>query len=411
MHAEARCARSAGATSTSRKRRLTIERGIVQRGGELIEKDTKTHQVRRVSLDEATLAVLEQHRDRCQQLAAECGAELTGDSYLFSHEVDFSQPWRPNYATLAFGRLRDKLDLDGVKLHHLRHFSATQLLSLGIDVRTVSGRLGHANASTTLDIYAQFVEQSDEKAADALGALLDGSSEIGGQVEIRGRSSTKSLRRSGRTDCLTDPAVWDRRAGRRRCRYVALRCANKRRSPSTGRRGFAFFGVCDIWCRETALRPQTNPISVRWPVATTRDKNHQSVASNDSAVGRQPGEHFWSEPHLVGNLAEAFDAFDHAYAGEKIDEPVPRVVVASPFGIVRKNHRPDVALDPRRCHVLPDVSLLATVNSGREAPLRVQDDLGPVIEHRVLADTEAGLASRRVLQLTQGTKPHDCHVA
>lgn len=158
------------------KRRLTIERGIVARGGELIEKDTKTHQVRRVSLDEATVAVLERHRDRCEQLAADCGIELSDDAYLFSHEVDFSRPWRPNYATLAFGRLRDDLDLDGVKLHHLRHFSATQLLSLGIDVRTVSGRLGHANASTTLDIYAQFVEQSDEKAADALGALLDGSS-------------------------------------------------------------------------------------------------------------------------------------------------------------------------------------------------------------------------------------------
>ena len=68
-----------------------------------------------------------------------------------------------------------------MKLHHLRHFSATQLLSLGIDVRTVSGRLGHANASTTLDIYAQFVEQSDEKAADALGALLDGSSKSAGR--------------------------------------------------------------------------------------------------------------------------------------------------------------------------------------------------------------------------------------
>jgi integrase len=88
------------------------------------------------------------------------------------HEIDFSKPWRPGYATLAFGRLRDELGLKGVKLHHLRHFSATQLSSLGIDVRTVSGRLGHANASTTLDIYAQFAEQADERAADVLGALL-----------------------------------------------------------------------------------------------------------------------------------------------------------------------------------------------------------------------------------------------
>lgn len=91
---------------------------------------------------------------------------------MFSHEVDFSKPWRPGYATLAFGRLRDDLGLKGVKLQHLRHFSATQLLSLGIDIRAVSGRLGHANASTTLDIYAHFIQSSDERAADALGAVL-----------------------------------------------------------------------------------------------------------------------------------------------------------------------------------------------------------------------------------------------
>jgi integrase len=154
------------------KRRLTIARSIIEVGGALIEKDTKTHQVRRVTLDEETAAVLALHRERCAELAANCGAKLSASSFLFSHEVDFSKPWRPNYATLAFGRLRNELGLDGVKLHHLRHFSATQLLSLGIDIRTVSGRLGHANASTTLDFYAQFLQAADERAADALGALL-----------------------------------------------------------------------------------------------------------------------------------------------------------------------------------------------------------------------------------------------
>jgi integrase len=107
------------------RRRLTIARGIVEAGGELVEKDTKTHQVRNVSLDEETAAILLGHRDRCAALAAECGTAMSPDSYLFSHKVDFSKPWRTGYATLAFGRLRDELGLKGVKLHHLRHFSAT----------------------------------------------------------------------------------------------------------------------------------------------------------------------------------------------------------------------------------------------------------------------------------------------
>ena len=170
--AGASCARCGGSTSTSTSAGVTIARSMAEVGGELIEKDTKTHQVRKVTIDEETVAVLAAHRAACEDLATKCGAKVSANSFLFSHEVDFSKPWRPNYATLAFGRLRDELGLDGVKLHHLRHFSATQLLSAGIDIRTVSGRLGHANASTTLDFYAQFLQAADERAAEALGALL-----------------------------------------------------------------------------------------------------------------------------------------------------------------------------------------------------------------------------------------------
>jgi len=41
-----------------------------------------------------------------------------------------------------------------------------------VPVRTVSGRLGHANAATTLGVYAHFVEEADKDAAAKLGALL-----------------------------------------------------------------------------------------------------------------------------------------------------------------------------------------------------------------------------------------------
>ena len=56
-----------------------------------------------------------------------------------------------------------------VRLHDLRHLHATQLLAAGVPVRTVSGRLGHANAATTLNVYAHFLEASDRDAADVIG--------------------------------------------------------------------------------------------------------------------------------------------------------------------------------------------------------------------------------------------------
>jgi integrase len=46
-------------------------------------------------------------------------------------------------------------------------------LSSGVDVRTVSGRLGHATASTTLGVYAHFLQSADQSAADVLGRLLE----------------------------------------------------------------------------------------------------------------------------------------------------------------------------------------------------------------------------------------------
>ena len=53
-----------------------------------------------------------------------------------------------------------------------RHLHATQLLAAGVPVRTVSGRLGHANAATTLNVYAHFLQASDREAADVIEGLL-----------------------------------------------------------------------------------------------------------------------------------------------------------------------------------------------------------------------------------------------
>ena len=60
-----------------------------------------------------------------QLLAEFAGTEIPPASFVFSHEVDGHTPWRPDYATLAFVRLRDELGLGEVRLHDLRHFVAT----------------------------------------------------------------------------------------------------------------------------------------------------------------------------------------------------------------------------------------------------------------------------------------------
>jgi integrase len=154
---------------------IEIRRGVVHGRRGVVEKDTKTHAVRRVALDPSAVQFLVAHRERCEHVAAMCGIVLSDSAFVFSHAPDGSRPWRPDVVTHAFMRLRERAGLPGVRLHDLRHFVATRLLASGVDVRTVAGRLGHRNPATTLNVYSHFLEEADRDAADLMGRLVLGS--------------------------------------------------------------------------------------------------------------------------------------------------------------------------------------------------------------------------------------------
>ena len=153
---------------------VRIERGVVMGPAGLVEKDTKTHAARRVALDERTVQIVTDHSVRMTERAVMCRADLTEDSFVFSSAGDCSEPWFPDSVSRGFKRLCVAEGLADVRLHDLRHFVASQLLSAGVDVRIVAGRLGHRNAATTLNVYAHFLEQADRSAADVIGRVIAG---------------------------------------------------------------------------------------------------------------------------------------------------------------------------------------------------------------------------------------------
>lgn len=67
---------------------------------------------------------------------------------------------------------KEKLYLPVVTFHGLRHTSATLLINQGLNVKAVSSRLGHSNASTTMNIYAHALKRADQEAADKLDYLF-----------------------------------------------------------------------------------------------------------------------------------------------------------------------------------------------------------------------------------------------
>lgn len=68
---------------------------------------------------------------------------------------------------------KQALLLPDITVHSLRHTSATLLISQSVDIKTVSARLGHAQTSTTMNIYAHALKQLDKKASEVLSQVLN----------------------------------------------------------------------------------------------------------------------------------------------------------------------------------------------------------------------------------------------
>jgi len=135
-------------------------------------KTTKTRRSREFALDPLSVGILAQHFADQEALAAEAGVELAADPYLFSEAMDGSVYWRPDRVSGFFRRLRQGLGLEHVRMHDLRHFSATLLAVMAkVDPVTAARRLGH-DPAMLMGRYAHGVNAEDRAAAVSIGALL-----------------------------------------------------------------------------------------------------------------------------------------------------------------------------------------------------------------------------------------------
>lgn len=157
---------------------ITKSTGLV--GGKPITKPPKNKtSIRTVSVPESVMQLTRYYKKEQLKRRLTLGSYWQGDNYLFIQEdgkqMYPSTPYsvfkdiihRYNQAVEDNGLL-----LPDIPLHGLRHTSATLLISQNIDVRTVSGRLGHAQTSTTMNIYSHQLKKMDEKAADTLDELF-----------------------------------------------------------------------------------------------------------------------------------------------------------------------------------------------------------------------------------------------
>jgi integrase len=164
--------------------RLTVRRSVWQVRSEWGLKDPKTHQVRAISLDPTAVSLLTARKGRATAEAEMAGIELPADAFVWSTLVDGFSPRTPNSLTRAFHRLCRTMEEEALaakpprveswdfRFHDLRHLSATEMVGSGVDPKTVAARLGHADPSVTLTVYAHAIEARDRDAAEGLGRAL-----------------------------------------------------------------------------------------------------------------------------------------------------------------------------------------------------------------------------------------------
>jgi integrase len=127
---------------------------------------TKTANVRTVSLDVETLDLIERIRVEREPYGR----------WMFGLGPEPVSPDRIGY---WWRKARAAADISPTwRLHDLRHWSATVAISQGHDIRTVAGRLGHANPAMTLRVYAHAFGAADRAIATGLADVLKASTNV-----------------------------------------------------------------------------------------------------------------------------------------------------------------------------------------------------------------------------------------
>ena len=149
-----------------------VERSLEETNAGLRLKSPKTKSGRRnITLPSETAAMLRAYKIEQMRIRLVIGAgKLEPDTLVFTDV--HGKPLKPHTVSRAWRRVVVAKKLPAVTFHALRHTHASVLINAGVDILTISRRLGHSKASVTLDVYGHLIGGADKAAADAIGKVL-----------------------------------------------------------------------------------------------------------------------------------------------------------------------------------------------------------------------------------------------
>lgn len=144
------------------------------RTGQMLVKGPKTEASRRMIPISSALAEMLRNQRRVQiEAGLLSGRQLTPDSLVFA-DVE-GKPFSESRFRLALRTMLRELGMPEIRIHDLRHTTATVLLSKNVHPRVVAERLGHSTVNLTLNTYSHVLPGMQDAAVRALDEALGGS--------------------------------------------------------------------------------------------------------------------------------------------------------------------------------------------------------------------------------------------
>lgn len=150
---------------------VTINKSLYVEDGIYKTKEPKTEAgVRTVSIGKNTLAVLETAYEEYLERKQTMGNRYKDHNLVVCKEN--GTYFHPDSMSNKWDRFKVKHNLPEIRFHDLRHTNATAMIAAGVPAKTVQNRLGHADMSTTMNVYVHCTKQMNQAAAAKIDHLV-----------------------------------------------------------------------------------------------------------------------------------------------------------------------------------------------------------------------------------------------
>jgi integrase len=151
---------------------VTVARSLEQTKGSLRFKAPKTkHGRRKIIIPPWMVAELRAHKAKQQERRLKLGMGRAPDDSLVFAKWN-GEPRAPHSVSQRFRTALASIKIANITLHSLRHTHASQLIASGMDVLTISRRLGHGSPVITLKTYGHLFGNTDARAAEIMEATF-----------------------------------------------------------------------------------------------------------------------------------------------------------------------------------------------------------------------------------------------